>query len=461
MSEQKQKAPSVLKAGLIYTYGLGDFSFTFFILFIGYYLMYYLTDVIVFPAALAAVLYTLVQTFESATILLSGAIIDRVRIKGGKYRPWLLIGGITCCLGTWLFFTRFPLSISAYTYIFPLFYLIAYWGYNFMWVGYRSLVGRISHNQNDTVKIAIAGTQYAVAATLIFSAVAVKLLYGFSTPAVGFSVSALVYGLVIVVCMLILYKVSKPYDTENTAADARKKVTLKDTLSCLTGPMIPFFISIVLRNSVSVAIPALMVYYFNCVIGVSGGITVYLSAITVCQIAAVVLIQPAMKIMNKITIFIGSGVFSVAVLCAAYFFGKQLMPFVILMALNNFSITFSATLTNAFITDIADYNEFERGLQSRGFTVSVSATSYGISSLIGGAIASFGLAAIGYQSGAAAQTPQVVEKIRLIMTFGSAGCTLLSLIPFFFYNLTEKKMEHVDMLKQQAQLEQASDGDIA
>lgn len=51
MSEQKQKAPSGLKAGLIYTYGLGDFSFTFFILFIGYYLMYYLTDVIVFPAA--------------------------------------------------------------------------------------------------------------------------------------------------------------------------------------------------------------------------------------------------------------------------------------------------------------------------------------------------------------------------------------------------------------------------
>lgn len=439
-----------LASKTVYTYALGDFCFTFFILFVGYYLMFFLTDVIKFPTKLAASIYSLVQVFETAGIIIGGIVIERARIKGGKYRPWLLMGGCVCAVFTTLFFTKLNISMKLYAFVFPLLYLIAYWGYNFMWVAFRALPGKMCRNQNDVMSVTVAGQQGAVAASLIFGGVGVKLLYGFESIEIGYIVSNVVYGVLIVVCMAAVFKVSKPFDDGKSISDGNaKKVSLKDDAKCFTGPIVPYFISSVLRNSSSVAVPALMVYYFNYVLDSPAGMSTYLSVVSVLQVAAVLLLKPITKYMSKTAVYKLTGIISVVSMTVAYFIGDNTDTFIFLMSLNNFCMVLSGGMANAFITDIADYNEYVRGINCRSFTVSLSGAANTVASLVGGAVCSFGLAFIGYDSAAALQSAEVAGKIRFIVTVGTAALVLISLVPFMFYKLTDKKMDEVYELKRE------------
>jgi Na+/melibiose symporter-like transporter len=172
----------------------------------------------------------------------------------------------------------------------------------------------------------------------------------------------------------------------------------------------------------------------------------YLSVTSLLQVAAVLLIKPLSKRFSKIAIYRGTALVSIAALVCAYFFGKTSLLFTIFLALNNFSMVIAGSMSNAFITDIADYNEFVRGMGTRGFTVSLSGTANTFASLIGGALASFSLVLIGYDADAAA-TPEIANRIRFIVTLGTAVMTLVSLIPFLFYKLNDKKMKQVYVLK--------------
>lgn len=459
METTANSAHEPISARIVYTYALGDFCFTFFILFIGYYLMYYLTDVLVLPATTAAAIYTLVQFFETAGILVGGVVIDRLKLKGGKYRPWLLIGGLWCGISLVFLFTKYNISQTAYIYLFPLLYLITYWGYNFMWVAFRSLPGRISNNQQDVMSLAVGSQRGAVAASLVYSMVGVKLLYGFQNIATGYTISSLVYGSVIILCMAQVYRITKPYDynaTEGLDSQHKERISFRENIRCLAGPMLPYFLSSVLRSSVSVAIPALMVYYFNYVLKSDSGMTLYLSTSSVIQILAAWMLKPLSVKYSKISLFRGTAVLSCLSTLLAFVFGRSVIPFVFFMALNNFALVLGSGMSYAFITDIADYNEYIRGLHTRGFTVSLSGTANTLASLIGGGIASFSLAFIGYDASIAAQSASLSQGIRLIVTVGASAMTAISLIPFAFYNLNEKKMAEVYAHKNQIRNQNSS-----
>jgi len=450
MKTEKNGAEGGIRQKTVYAYALGDFCFTFFIMFIGYYLMYYLTDVIKFPTTAAAAVYTLVQFFETAGILVGGIVIDRVRLKGGKFRPWLLIGGAWCGISLVFLFTKYDLPENIYLFVFPLLYLLTYWGYNFMWVAFRSLPGKISHTQQDVMALAVGSQHGAVAASLLFSLIGVRLLYGFENIAAGFTISSVVYGAIILICMGVVFYIAKPYDYDNTMRQNDQpieKVPLRENLKCLSGPMLPFFLSSVLRSSVSVAIPALMVYYFNYVLKAENGMALYLSTTSIVQIAAAMVLKPLSEKMSKTTIYRLSGVLSCLSTLLAFFFGNTVAAFVFFMALNNFWIVIGGGMNYAFITDIADYNEFVRGLHTRGFTVSISGTANTVASLVGGCIASFSLALIGYDASAAAASVSLAWNIRLIVTIGASTMTLVSLLPFLFYQLNDQKMREVYELK--------------
>lgn len=454
MKKDTENMQGKIKLKTVYTYALGDFCFTFFIMFIGYYLMYYLTDVLMFPAAAAATIYTLVQTFETMGILVGGVVIDRVKLKGGKYRPWLLIGGIWCGIMLVLLFTQYNIPYNIYLFVFPALYLVAYWGYNFMWVAFRSLPGKISRNQQDVMSLAVGSQHGAVAASLVYSMIGVNLLYGFQKIRTGYIVSSTVYGAIIIVCMILVYRMAKTYDNDATAEDVKKKiekVSLSENLKCITGPMLPYFISSVLRSSVSVAIPALMVYYFNYVLKEESGMAIYLSTTSVVQIIAAVALKPLSMKFNKIFLFRATALLSSLSTLLAFVFGSSVYSFVFFMAMNNFWLVVGGGMSYAFITDIADYNEYVRGLKTRGFTVSLSGTANTLASLIGGGIASFSLALIGYDVSLAAESAALAMGIRLIVTVGASLMTAISLIPFLFYRLNDKKMKEVYELKNQTE----------
>ena len=164
----KQTKP--ISKAFAYGYGLGEMGFTFFNFLVAYYLMYYLTDVLCLPMVLAASLYSGIQWVEVATMLAAGVLIDKSRLRSGKYRPWIVGGSILCAINLVLFYTDFSLSKTLAAILFTLTYFLCYCGYNTMWVAYRALLGPLCHSPKDSVVITTSASQLSSVAGLIFIA---------------------------------------------------------------------------------------------------------------------------------------------------------------------------------------------------------------------------------------------------------------------------------------------------
>ena len=68
------------------------------------------------------------------------------------------------------------------------------------------------------------------------------------------------------------------------------------------------------------------------------------------------------------------------------------------------------------IGDVIDYQEYLSGKREEGIVYATYSLSRKLVQAIVGSIGGFALAAIGYQSGAATQAPEVAESIRTIIT---------------------------------------------
>ncbi len=172
---------SLKKRAFSYGYGIGEFGFTFFNFFIAYYLMYYLTNVLLLPVAVAAVLFSVIQWVEGILMVAAGIYIDLRSAKTGKYSTWVFLGSVICGVSMIVFFTNFHLSVAWSVVIFALFYTLCYVGFNLMWVGFRVLLDPMSDTPDDAVLNVTASAQMGCLAGIIFSILGTELLYGFSS----------------------------------------------------------------------------------------------------------------------------------------------------------------------------------------------------------------------------------------------------------------------------------------
>ena len=446
--------------GRFYGYGLGEFGFTFFLMFIAYHLLYFLTDVLVWPAAAAALVYTIIQWFESSTNILMGIFVERTHIKIGKYRPWMVIGALGCAVFTVLFFVDWNSALWLEITLFCLFYLFSYTCYNLMWVSYRAMVGVAALTAKENVSYTASSAQLGGVSSLLYAHIFTRLVSGYSTMQKGYIVCAVLCGVFMVGGNVISAYVTRRYDNRATQLKEEeereaKQLSFKKALTCLNKPMVIFFIGNSLRGSNSVILQSLLIYYCKYTLQRPEALSMY---VTLYSLTVMLGQTPAAWLQRKFgktVMYPVSGIFSVLSILALNLVGTNVLMFYVLVVLNSFCCIFSGSMIPAYLNEIADYTEFERGVEARSFIISIGGTSNKIASSIGGAFASFGLAIIGYQAGSSV-TPEIAANICRLMTFSSAICVGLGTIAFLFYPLTDKKMEAIYAQKQ-AKLEAAEE----
>lgn len=139
MSELK---PQGLKKSQILLYGFfGMFLNTFYLMFLAYNRLFYLTNVLQLSTQISAVVNTLSVWGNVDTMLLAGAIIEKFTFKSGKFRTWTIIGGIVVGIAFTLLFANFGLSQGVAGALFVVMFVIQSIGYNTLW-GRRALPGR-------------------------------------------------------------------------------------------------------------------------------------------------------------------------------------------------------------------------------------------------------------------------------------------------------------------------------
>ena len=439
-----EKKKSNLPFSVVYGYGLGEFGYNFFITFLAYYLLVFLQQIAGFNPTMAATIFTFTTVIKWVTMPIAGSIIDSTQLKGGQYRPWLLIGSLMMVVGGTLCFTRLMAPGVGYAIVYLVCFFVCYLGYSLMWVSYRGLMDPMCTDPADKVSLSTESAALGALARIFYVFGAVTLVQSFSDPAKGYSVVGLLFTVIIFLCMLAVSAITKKYDNaELRAAAAQKapaqKLTLKDIANTIgTKPMLIYSLTMLFRISVIAIVPTLLVYYLTYVLNDYSIMVPYMMVSYFVSFIGALVVKPITTKLGKKPTFIITTLISAAFLILARFITGK-VAFTAVMSLWQFTGIFASSLVPAFMADIAEYSRLTKGGRAAGMVYSVGGLVVQLGSFFGGIIASFGQVVVGFDANN--PTPAGISGLAALMTFGAAAVSIIAALIFMLYPLTEKYME--------------------
>ncbi len=454
---EKTEVPAKPKASIPlikqYGYGLGEFGLNFLITFVTFYLTFFLTNIALIPTAIAATIVTITTAIKCITMPIAGVMVDKVRFQSSRFRMWALVGAVIFFIGGSLMFTDLHLSVEVYSVVFTVFFFVYWLGYSIAWVAHRALMDPMSKSPADKLALTSSSAQMGAIARIVYIFGAAGIIGAFPADQVafGYNMVAIVFGVIAVLGFVAVYFITRPYDNmqaENGAeagagrAGAAPKMTAKDFLLTIkTRPMLIFIIAMILRCAVLTVLGTLLLYYLTYVLGQPELVAVYMVITYFIAFFGALIVKPVANKIGKRSTFIWTSLFSAICIFALLLTGTNGIAFIVLMALFQFFGIFSSTLIPTFMADIGEYTAITQGSKARAFVFSIGGMSIQLSSVVGAAIATFGLVVIGFD--AAAVTPEAVSGLSGLFIFGIGGLTVLAAALFFAYPLTEKYMEEL------------------
>ena len=452
-----EKQKSSLSFGLRYGYGLGEFGFNFLLTFITFYLTPYLTNVMGLSMALAATISTATTVIKLFGMPIAGALSEGAKLKGSTFRGWMFIGSIIFAAGGTLLFTSFGGSEGAKAIYFCVMFFIYWLGYCIMWTNHRGLMTKLSANPVDRVGVTAASSQLGTIARVIFSFIAAAVMgmfavteggvagagTAFNVKPVAWTATNLVFGIICVICFVIVSAVTKKYDSTPAAVagqpkQAAPKMSAADIKNTFTRPMIIFIICAVFRVAILSVMGGLLNYYVMYVVGDPSILQPYMLLTYAISFLGALLVTPLTKKIGKRNVFIYTTLASA--LCV---FALLVLPeksgtaFTACMCGFQFLGVFSSTLIPVCMADIGEYNAITKGAKAQGLTFSIGGLALQLAAVFGTALATYGCVAIGFDP-AAGLIP--VAALKSLYIWGLGGLSVVSGLLFFIYPLTEEYM---------------------
>ncbi len=459
MSEPELKVQNNVNLVTKILYGFGGmFCFTLAGRFGLYYRMFFLTDVAKLPTELAATAYSSATLIGIFCTVFAGIIVDSTNLKWGKYRSWIIIGLFGAFVTSVLNYYKME-NVSPVVYCGYLIFMGALNTllYQLGWCSYRALVGPMSITTEDQVGLSSASSLGMQAAGFVAGPVLLGVM-GFWTAknlTQGYMLIQFTLSLLYLVSLCILSYLGKKYE-KPVAANASKeekaknKTSLLDIIKNVKGPMIPYFLASIVTNTYSGFFSALLAYYTTYYLGNTGATAMSQTYYSVGSIIGV-LITP--KICAK---FGMKRTYCVSLALAALsfvlliFIPASTPIFYAVRALNGFLQAPSGTAMVAMANDITDNAEMHGEKGARAFTQSLMGAAINIGFMLSATISSFGLAAIGYQTGTVPDAA-MVRKIAVLMAAGPAIATLGGALIMLFFNIDEKALTEYRVRRAAAQ----------
>jgi melibiose permease/lactose/raffinose/galactose permease len=138
-----------------YFFGLGTVGRDMFYSLESMYLLFYLTEVRQLSGAMLAAVggvLTFMRIFDAVNDPITSLLIDNTRSRFGKFKPWMLGGGIIGSVMLMLMFTDLGISGAAYVIIFAVIYLLWDLSYGVNDIAYWTLLPALTLDQKQREK---------------------------------------------------------------------------------------------------------------------------------------------------------------------------------------------------------------------------------------------------------------------------------------------------------------------
>jgi GPH family glycoside/pentoside/hexuronide:cation symporter len=436
-------------------YGLGDTASHFVWDMVGFWLLFFYTDVYKIPAAAAGTIMLVARFWDMGIDPVIGIISDRTHTRWGKFRPYILFGAIPYAVLAILTFTTPNLGETGKIIYAGATYVLLMTAYAAINLPYSSMAAVMT---SDTYERAGLNTYRFICAFVgqfVVTGLALTLakFFGRGDKALGFQYTLVLFGLLSLVFFFITFKTCKERVQPSASLPSSLKEDLKDLFKnrpwiILAIVGIVSFVMFAMQN-------AAIAYYFKYYIGKEENVQLFNVVGTVALIVALPLSKPLARKFGNRNVFIASSLISGACFIALYLPGaNDLITVYVLNILAKMAYAPAVPLLWTMIADSADYSEWKSGRRATGLCFSAAVFAQKAGWGIGAAIAGWLLTVFNYIPDAK-QTETALTGIKLLISVIPGILYMSCAVFMIFYNIdsetTDQMKRDLDARRERAQ----------
>jgi melibiose permease/lactose/raffinose/galactose permease len=422
-------------------FGLGTVGRDMMYTMVSMFLIHFLTEVLNLPDSTMWWMtgaMTILRIFDAVNDPIMGLLVDNTHSRFGKFKPWIVIGGILGGILTVLLFFDFGLTGAAYVTMFVIIYLLWDLTYGANDIAYWSMLPSLTLNQKEREK---TGSFARICANVglfvtVVAIIPVTNALGGDTRAWKIVVSAIVLITWAFLCFTVFgVKEDRSIHVkeESTSLKEMFRVLVKNDQLLYTA------ISMALFMIGYVTTTAFGTYYFKYAFKDENMYSVFAAILGVSQLAALSVFPLFSKKFSRKSLYAFSTVL-VVVGYLIFFLAPMKMIYIGIAGILLFiGEAFIQLLMLMFLTDTVEYGQWKLGSRNESITFSVQP----FINKIGGAIANGIVGVTLILSGInAAETPDDVTDSGLLMM--KAAMLILPLIFIVIGYIIYKKKFKID-----------------
>jgi len=404
-------------------YSLGDTASHFVWDMVGFWLLFFYTDVYGISAVAAGTIMLIARFWDMAIDPVIGVISDRTNTRWGKFRPYILFGAIPYAALAVLTFTTPNFGETGKILYAGATYILLMTAYAAINLPYSALGAVMT---DDTYERAGLNTYRFIAGftgQFIVTGLALTLaeFFGGGDKARGFQYTVFLFAGLSLIFFFITFKMTRervhpPKEQVNSLKEDVWNLFKNKAWIILALVGIISFIMFAMQN-------AAIAYYFKYYLGRENNVQLFNVIGTVALIVALPLSKPLAKRFGNKNVFIGSSIISGLFFMLIYLPGvTDLTTIYVFNIIAKMAYAPAVPLLWTMIADSADYGEWTTGRRATGLYFSAAVFAQKAGWGIGAAIAGWILAASSF-------VPNVVQNDSAI-----TGIKLLvSVIPGVLY----------------------------
>ncbi len=428
-------------------YGVGDLGNNVAYGALGFYFVFFLTDVAGLSPFWAGNIFMIVRMWNAVLDMVVGGVSDHTKTRHGRRRPYLLYGalplGVAFALLWQVFFVGEVSMIVFYIFAGVLFSTM----YSLVAIPYNALLPELSQDYNERTSISgfkmafsfVGSLLSAMGVTLIVDTIYPgKVMYRQSYPVMGW-----LLGAVVAVCILLCFAGTK----ERVQPTLQKpEPMLKSLRSLLRLKEYRLVLGVFIFNMVGFdIIMALYIYFMKYALQISDDVSyLFMMIPLVLAVIATPLWVWVSDKLGKKKAYIISAIYFVVPLLICLFLPAGNIPLIIgIIALIGVGISASQTLTFSILPDVVEVDELKNGVRREGTIYGTTMFLYKLASAVLVALTTAMLGVFGYLKSAGGevvtQPASAILGIRLLIGIVPALCFVLSAV--FVKNLPLSKQE--------------------
>ena len=439
MSMTNQKLSVKEKIG----YSLGDTASHFVWDMVGFWLLFFYTDVYGISAAAAGTIMLVARFWDMAIDPIIGVVSDRTKTRWGKFRPYILFGAIPYAVLAILTFSTPNFGEVGKIIYAGATYVLLMTAYAFINLPYSALGAVMT---DDTYERAGLNTYRFIAGFIgqfVVTGLALTLakFFGGGDKAQGFQYTLFLFAGLSIVFFYITFKSTK----ERVQPPKEQKNSLKEDLGNLFKN--PAWVILAIVGIVSFIMFAMqnaaIAYYFKYYLAKEDNVQLFNVVGTVALIVALPLSKPLAKRFGNRNVFIGSSLISGLFFIMIYLPGvTDLTTIFVFNIIAKMAYAPAVPLLWTMIADSADYGEWKTGRRATGLYFSAAVFAQKAGWGIGAAIAGWILAASSFVPNVA-QTETAITGIKLLVSVIPGILYMSCAIFMIFYKIDKNTTDQM------------------